>query len=477
MKNTMYGTEQADVACDNINKEIDFFNILKLGKDTSLILKDIDSSDKDALTRTDLLQEYLELIWIHNDEDAEFYAEFNELIETGHDQPLYSAIRNRYKIDDIWLRRMFTDAKYRLHELGFFGDGNMFRKGSILEIIKEKAPEGSFNVHPLILSYLRLANREGRTVDIFNINYVWTIYFQRKDFSVLTIGDALISYEKHGLIDEGDSIEIINRLLGQSEDGIRHLLALYINKKGPEYTNRLVSSGKIYDKDLRLDCFDLNKANIDCLPKEVIKERTKELISRNIKSKYVDGNEIGNVLGSKYSDYVIGALDYWKIAVRGRLTEDIADLLEDIEIEYFNDNEYANDVYTPFKHGYIHREDFDYIGQTGMSVMECSKYTGVRYDCIPYVELYELFDKEEIQGNFLTILHQALFARVISNEYIGDWKNIIGNIPKLLDKYSMGVDWKRLFSIMLSFLDISFIYYPAELHNIPESKYNEGSQT
>ena len=64
------------------------------------------------------------------------------------------------------------------------------------------------------------------------------MYGQRKDYSVYTIEDALIIFEEKGLIQEKESIELIHRLMVQSEKGIRHLMSSYINKKGTECTKR-----------------------------------------------------------------------------------------------------------------------------------------------------------------------------------------------------------------------------------------------
>ena len=139
-------------------------------------------------------------------------------------------------------------------------------------------------------------------------------------------------------------------------------------------------------------------------------------------------------------------------------------------IEYIpNSNDVANGEYEPFRHGYISRDDYEYIKQKGMSALDCSRYTDGWYTCLPFVDLYELFNIDEIRDQHLAILHRSLFAKVLDNEHFGNWYCIIGNIPAFLDKYGITVDWKQLFVTMLRFLDISVIYYLPELMPITDS--------
>ena len=46
------------------------------------------------------------------------------------------------------------------------------------------------------------------------------MYFERKDYSVIRINEALLTFEKKKLITEYDSLDLISNLMNQSEKGI-----------------------------------------------------------------------------------------------------------------------------------------------------------------------------------------------------------------------------------------------------------------
>ena len=462
MKDTMYSDGQLSMAFDSINNEIEFFDCLEGESDAKGLLNDIELAEDDSLKQSELLQKYLVIIWIQRNTELPFFYEFKEYLENGNSILLYSSLQANYHVDPFWIEYIYQGARYRLHELGFFAEQNICRKENIISCIKDNAPKGSFNVASLILSVLRLANHENRNLDICNINYLWSMYAQRKDYSVNTIDVALRVFEKENLIDEKDSFDIICRLMKQSEKGIYHLLDSYINLKGPDFVKRLVDSGKISDSSNRIDIFNLNPEIINCIPKRIIKEHLSRFIRRYKRQEYIEGREIKGILQSKYAGLICDQLhSYNKKVVDGLDEEDIRKMT-DAGIEYVGktDSSKKEKKYIPFENGYISREDFDYIKANGLSAIECSRFTDGWYTCLPYVDMYELFDVAEVRDQYLSIIHQALFARVIRNEYIGNWNDIIGNIPAFLEKYCISVDWHKMFHIMLRFLDLSVIYYP-----------------
>ena len=129
--------------------------------------------------------------WIHGNSKAVFHDLFLEYIET-EEKNLFRGALKEYGLDYFWAEFIPHRAKIKLHELGFFGKENLYRGMTLMEKIKECAPEGSFTVVPVTLSVVRLANYENREIDICSVNYAWTMYGQRRDYSVYTIDDALI---------------------------------------------------------------------------------------------------------------------------------------------------------------------------------------------------------------------------------------------------------------------------------------------
>ena len=466
LNNSLYGDEQLDYSYDSINEEMHFYDCLDSNIDVIKMLEQIDLIQMDNIKKSKLLQEYLVKMWIQQNSQSPFFSEFNDYIENGSEDGIAFAIQTTYQLDKFDTVHVYNSAKYRLHELGFFSENNIFRNKTIFQIIKERACDGSFDVAPEVLSFLRLANFENRTVDINNINYIWGMYFQRKDYSVHTIDTALVTFENYGLIEASDSIDIICRLMRQSEKGIRHLLASYIDLKGPEFVKILTESDKIMTLNSQLDYFELCPENINCLPKEAIKIRLNEVMRYYSRLDYIEGRDIGNVLKSEYKKMICDALDFYDKKVMEGLDDEEIEILKEAGIEYIcNPDANVEREYIPFRNGYIDREDFDYIRDNSLSIMECSRYADGWYTCLPFVDLYELFDIEEVREQYLSIIHQALFAKVNKGEHIGNWNDIVGNIPDFINKYEVHVDWKRLFYIFLRFMDCSFIYYPEKLRN------------
>ena len=66
----------------------------------------------------------------------------------------------KFGIEPFGVKIALNEVEYQLHELGFFGKKNKFRKYSLYDMIKQNEYEGSFTVMELAASYLKLANYE-----------------------------------------------------------------------------------------------------------------------------------------------------------------------------------------------------------------------------------------------------------------------------------------------------------------------------
>lgn len=116
--------------------------------------------------------------------------------------------------------------------------------------------------------------------------------------------------------------------------------------------------------------------------------------------------------------------------------------------------------YIPLKNGYIHEEDEAHIIEKGIQAFEVARYADGWYSCLPFPQLYRIYSQVEVERDYLNILHESLFARVIDREYIGNWNLMIGNIPEFLEVCNVEIDWKRIFDIFKQFLQVSLIYLP-----------------
>lgn len=448
-----------------VNDEITFYDCL----DRKILFEEIEetleNTEIDAQNKSDLLEEYLISTWIHGDSIEVFHDLFLQYLETG-EKTLFRTVLEKYGLDYFWADFIPHRAKFKLHELGFFGEYNLYRGMTLMEKIKECAPEGASTVIPAALSVVRLANYENREIDIYSVNYAWAMYGYRKDYSVYNIEDALIIFEEKGLIKEIQSVEVICKLMSQSEKGIRHLISSYINKKGPECTKRLLRNGYFRDNSSKVDIFDLLPENINCFSKQYLKFRIGEMLYYGRYSKMVEGRDICYVLESDYCDMVLDSLEYYEYSVIGAIEYINVQKLINHGIKYLGKSEKKETEYSPFDGGYIHKEDIEYIKEHNIAAFEISRYTDGWHTCLPFPEIYQLYEEKEMKQKFLHILHRSMFARVIDKKYIGNWYMLLGNIPRFLMLCDIDVDWNMLFEIFYQFMDVSLIYLPYQRYEL-----------
>lgn len=459
MTSTMYGGGQLSELYESVAAELSFFDCI----DTAIICEDIveelRSNEQTQLDKSDLLIKYFVSIWIHGDNNNLFFNEFNDYICTQNDVPLINCLKKN-GLDDYWIDRSIRGAGHRLHELGYFAENNKYRVDSLMSVISENAPDGSFLVVQEAQAFIRLANHEQRAIDIFSVNYLWSMYAQRKDYSVHTIDKALLFFEEEGFIDESTSIEILLRLMEQSEKGIRLLLTSYINLKGTTCVDRLIKSNRFKDPYFRVDILDLSAENINRFPKEYIEDRFYALLYSCRHSKTIEIQSIRNILESKYSTYFLEGLHRYNINILGAVDDHLGAKLDAYGIRYIEKAESQHHPNGPFENGYIHEDDFDFIKKLGISAEECAKYADGWYTCLPYVEVFELFNTDSLREQHMHILHCAMFAKVVGREYIGNWHSLIGNILQFARLCNIDLNWRLFFDSFVDFLDVSMIYHP-----------------
>lgn len=441
----------------NINEDFVFFDKKNKVIEFQDLEKKLQDENVSGMDKVKLLGDYLVSVWIHGDETDKFYEYFVEYIENSKDcVDLMLVELRKYKYDKFLLEYTLSLAEYQLHELGYFNENNKFRNISLLGIIKKGAKEGSYSATRLAASYLKLANYEKRDVDIENLAYAWSVYFEHKDYSVFTIDTALIVFENKGYIEENDSFKIITTLMDRSDDGISSLLTSYVNKKGVEYVDKLNKVGYFSNKDCKIRFWELNTELYSCFGKLDMKKQITELLSTYYQSKTLEGRNLQNVVNSKYRNMVLGGIEYYNYSILKPSVELIPEL-ENRGIKYFGTSEENKVEYTPFGYGCIHEDDIPYIIENNISFEDISKYTDGWDSCLPFVDIYKIYDRQDIQNNYMAIIHNSIYARANQKDYLGRWSLLIGNIPEFLFKYEINVDWDKFFNIFEKFLDLSLL--------------------
>lgn len=442
---------------EHINEDCSFYEKKEKVIKFDDLINQLCDEDLHLIDKDKVLADYLVSIWIHGDEQEPFYDCFKAYINSGINCVNLMLLElKKYKFDNFWVERSLEMAKYQLHELGYFGENNLFRNISLLDTIKRAGEDGSYSVVTQAASYLKLANYEKRDLDMDSLAYAWCMYFNHRDHSVDAIDTALIVFEKEGFIQEDESAKIISEFMQRSDDGISQLITSYSNKKGKSYIEKLYRKGYFSDSDCKIRFWELNPESYGCFSKQEMRKQITDLLNAHSYGKTIEGRDLRTVMNSVYKNMVLDGIEYCGYSILSPDDKYIPEL-EARGITYYASEEKTDKEYLPFEHGYINEDDLQYIIEHKVGFNEISKYTDGWYSCLPFVYFYAIYDRKDIQNNYLEILHNSLYARASGKEFLGNWNLVLGNIPEFLFTYEIDVDWEMLYTVFIEFLNISLL--------------------
>ena len=461
IRNMNYANEQFEKINESINDEYEYFDIWTKSINYQEIERLLAGDECLPVEKERILEKYLVFIFINDYKDSLYYKPFLYYLNDRNNKSIIEKIKV-LGVNTAWATITADKARSTVKNLGLI-DKDSFCNKTLIQTIHESAPKGSFATLEEALSYIRLSNHEQREIDIFSINYGWTMYYNRKDYSVYSIDDALLVFEKLGFIEELESTELINKLIQQSEKGIRDLLSSYINKKAVSFVKKLIKLGYFTNKGLNVDIFDLTPEKIDCFPEAFIIQRLKEITYYYRYSKTIEYCDIRNVIKSQHKDmvlYLISCLKYRIGSFDGdrQVYDDL--VANNIDVSLRSEEYTEDEKYKPLKYGCIHENDFDYIIKNHMDMLEVAKYTDGWYSCLPYPEVFKIYNSNDVKNVILDILHNSLFAKSNNLDHIGNWSLLIGNIIVLLDYCNYDEDWEGVFFAFKEFLKTSLIAFP-----------------
>ena len=461
LNNKHFSSNQMYQAYEAFQKEQDFFEARQCAPKHDEGFESLESTDIYQFDKQDILIRYMVNIWVSKETQNDYYQIIHEFISHNEKTAIIRLGRliDKFAIETRWAHRILSSVFYEINELGDLNEDNMFCCISLLELIYEHAPKGSFTTCNYVQSYIRLANYKNEKIDIYSVNRFWAMYYMRKDYSIYSLDDALILFEKHGLIDERTSMSIIEKAMEQSEKGIRSLMNKYLDGKDTLFINKLDQEGYFRCSDSPADIFSLMPTNINCVSEKTIRHRLSEILRYHGYGKSIEFDEICNVLLSKYRDNILEIIAYYDYSIYGKVSDkELVSLIEDHDIQLINSYKEEKKEYITFEHGNIHEEDIEFIKSNKISAIEMAKYTDGWHTCLPLVDLFKIYSKELIQQNHMEILHNAMFARISRLEYIGNWNLLLGNILLFFDIYNIEIDWSKMYSIFKWFLRVSLIY-------------------
>lgn len=398
-----------------------------------------------------LFEKYLAYIYIKKVKNSEYYTIIYNYINNTfkkHHQEYYENICTELGFDSFLKKRILENAKIKIYERGCLKEDNIFLKNNLKKFMKSLAHKYSCDIYEYLLSYIRLYNHLNKDFDYREIFKYLNMYLFRKDYSVINLDSALIIFEKHNCIKECDSITLIKNTMQKSEKGIRHLLTDYLNKKDPEIIPKINK----YVDNLEID---LNRLKSDHINK--IKFSKVDLFLRYNIYDYVNYYDIEQLLNTKYKSLLLNIFKYNNILIKD-VPKDRIILFKENNIQY---TILINKPQKKFEErNYIIKSDSKYIDINNTSYLELSTYLDINNQCLPYINLFEKYDKNMLRKDCLKIIHNAISTKdYYFKKYSCIWYSCLGTIPQLLDLSNYTVNWEKLYHIFQQFLNYSSIYY------------------
>ena len=430
-----------------------------------------------------LFQDYLAYIWINGIVDSKYFPFINNYINYSfsfEDEIKFRGHLNNLKIRVMNFRDVLEGAKLRVYQCGYLEEENIYLKNSLTEYIGNNLKEMSTSIYQTLLGYLRFYNNIDSAFDFSQIFRYFNMYSFRKDYSVLTINNALFTFEKHGLISERDSFNLILNTMSKSEKGIRHLSLDYFIEKSPEDIEVLLNE---FDVDFESEINYFDAEQINKLPEKIV---FKNFFDFN-KGREIDFSRLNNILKSNYKEKLLLHLRYLNLKVFN-VPNEFSTIFEENNVDFevfeeineidqlnymkqsweINETEYherlnmikeenqreiirQSESFTD--RNYIKKSDFEDIKLSKINHLELAKYQDGNYDCLAYPDFFKIYDKEVIRNDLLRIIYNAITNNVyFSEDLFAITYSCLGNIPYLIDYCEYEVDWAKLFNIFKRFI-------------------------
>lgn len=454
---------------EEIKKEDDFFLNHVNALTEPEIDKILNGDLRNELAFKNSFTHAIENIYIHK---AKKYRDlYNSIVEYISENK-NEAVRllNKFEVEnniklffgkEIYLR----DAKRNIAALGQIEEHNDYRSLTLFDFIKKNKGIGSFDLRDEIHNYIRLSVHQQRKIDISSIFIFWTKYFNRKDYSFITIGTALKTFENKNFIEVENSCKLIKSIQKISEKGHRYLFNDYIKQHTVGIIEFLY---KNFDfKDLLIQWLDLPPDYINVFPDFIFQNELKDRLLYHRTNKEIEFKELENVFKSNRLEELKYVLYLWKYKVRISSNHTFKDWLlsEKIEIiEYTEEvNKYLNNSQEHYTQGVLTIEDKDFILKNNLKSYEVAGFSNDWYSVLADLKIYELFEQNSVADNIQKILYNAILGKVRNINSYCSLYYLPGNIPKLINNFNVDIEFSQLFESFIYFTEMSLF----------DLKYNE----
>ncbi|MEQ6205378.1 hypothetical protein [Enterococcus mundtii] len=450
-----FSLETVDDYIDNLQIEKDFFQISKEKFNISHLEKAIEEANSE-IRKKEILIWLLKLSFIFEDNNSIYYDITNLYLKnnTREAETLLLKVCNQFNIRTFFVKSILNSVQFSIWQLGFEEESNPFLNNSLSSLIISQAPNGSFNTESYVTSYLRLANYQAREIDFNSINLFLMMYYNRKDYSVYSFSSILIQFEKLGYIEETRSINLLKKLMKQSEKGIRNILTNYLKEKD---SNVLIRQESLLNfSDFSVELFNLSIEQINSLEREKILEYFYAKVGR---SKTINYFEIKKIFETKYKDDILNIIFLCKFEIYDVPNEE-ADFLISRKIRIrTKKEENIVEKKTFINRDYLSLEDKEDEQLKKLSPIELATYQDGWHNNLPYTGFFDVYDKDLLRDDLLKIIHNSLIAKSIRLKMFGNYMHLPASVLELIRLSESEVNWDKLFNSFCKFMDISLINY------------------
>jgi hypothetical protein len=404
----------------------------------------------------------------HNEENITSYGELFSMLYYIQkcDSSLLYRSQSIFNIDLEYFHRRLNE-EIEEEEKYFKLDEESMTVEHLKSTIEENKSLGSYDLSHIVHSYIRLALNEEKSIDISSIYLYWTKYYNRKDYSLLGVSEALTLFEDKNYLSHHESITLINEIQQISEKGYRGLMLDYIENQNPSIIEFLFE--QFDTNELVIPWLLLPSEYISEIPIHKLFDELYEKIRYN-RSKTISAHEVINVFNSKYGSVLNEFLHKENLTLLFKRENEIPKSIKESNIkwEYEKSEDYEikpkNNSRKRFEARFLNLADTDFLRKNNISIIDIAKCSDVNNTALMNLELYEIFPVSTVNSNLNSIFYHAIIE---SNN--GVYHNLLyyyySHLLKMLEKYGSNVEWNIFYESLSTFMELSMFSLPNHTEN------------
>lgn len=344
-----------------------------------------------------------------------------------------------YDIRYATVKGILIYCKHILFSIGKLEMDNPYRKETLKTLLLNKQEMCSEKTS-CAQNYIRLAIYENHEISIAEANYCYIMLQEEKDYSVLWVPEATLFYERKYYQSPEVSLRQLTNIMKLSSRGLNGLIDTYINLYSTQEITYMIQTG-LLEKNYPINILNWNPELIDCVPEKFIIQQVIEMMRSRIYINFFEEQDMINLLQSKYGNMVKQLLKREGFRV--------------INLSQNSSAEQKKKTYR--ERGYIDIDDKEQIIEDRISCLELASYKSGHNESFPELTLFEIYSKDEIKKNYLTIIHISLTTKSRTIERYGNMYSYVAHIPKLADMAEYNIEWQKMYKIFIKYLLVTGI--------------------